>query len=336
MKQLVDDQHHTIKVKLEDNERAKAQREKTRAPEDETIANESSQDNYEDIFGAGGMLYGREEEDGHGEEDVVAESLRAQAQHAHDTCGMAQIPKEEQIRRLNEKLQTIGRQVVNVGDNGDCLFEAACVQYQSNAENRAAFMASAQDLRHQIAAWYRENRMALTQDPTLRALAPEAQNRRKWKSICQKITKPHEWGGEREIIAIASLTQCAVTIVPTVGDTLTYPPRRSDGSVVDSGNLPRMTLGYINGLHYTATRIIAVEADANEDRMDEIAEQDVEADIEERADGIEDQDADTVERVGPRCYICEGVATESTATICPECGQHIHYTCFPDGLPMTD
>jgi len=127
MKQLVDDQHHTIKVKLEDNERAKAQREKTRAPEDETIANESSQDNYEDIFGAGGMLYGREEEDGHGEEDVVAESLRAQAQHAHDTCGMAQIPKDEQIRRLNEKLQTIGRQVVNVGDNGDCLFETACV-----------------------------------------------------------------------------------------------------------------------------------------------------------------------------------------------------------------
>ena len=155
MKKMADDQDHVVKVKPEDNERAKAQREKPRAQKD-ALANDSADDDFQDMFGPGGMRYGREEV------DIVAESIRTQEQHAQDTCGMAQIPKREQIKRLNEKLQTIGREVVDVGENGDCLFEAARVQYQSIVDNREAFMASAQDLRHQIAAWYRENRMVLT------------------------------------------------------------------------------------------------------------------------------------------------------------------------------
>ena len=87
----------------------------------------------------------------------------------------------------------LGREVVDVGENGDCLFEAARVQYQSIVDTREAFMQSAQALRHQIAAWYRDNRMVLTKRPDLSALAPDAQNLTKWESICKQITEPGVW-----------------------------------------------------------------------------------------------------------------------------------------------
>ena len=76
----------------------------------------------EEMFGPGWMRYGREEI---ADTAVLAESLRAQQQHSRDTCGMADVPKEEQIRRLNEKLRLVRRTALDVGDAGDCLFEAA-------------------------------------------------------------------------------------------------------------------------------------------------------------------------------------------------------------------
>ncbi len=67
-------------------------------------------------------------------------------------------------------------------------------------------------------------------------------------------------------------------------DSHVYPKGETHGSAVDSGR--RLTLGYINGLHYTATRTIDAEAGA----------------IEEKADATEEKDDDAAELAGPRCY----------------------------------
>jgi hypothetical protein len=137
MKELCDKQVRTVQVMQEKNKRAKAKREKSVCAREAGQANDptdSSQDIFltdsaaEDIFGPGGMRYGREEID---EAAVRADSERAEQQHIRNTCGMAKVPKHEQINRLNQKLMPFRRTVLDVGDAGDCMFEAARHQHNN-------------------------------------------------------------------------------------------------------------------------------------------------------------------------------------------------------------
>jgi hypothetical protein len=99
MKELRDKQVRIVQVKQEKNERAKAKRENGVCAREAGQANDptpdSSQDAFlsnsaaEDIFGPGGMRYGREEIE---EAALLAESARAQQQHIRNTCGMAEVP----------------------------------------------------------------------------------------------------------------------------------------------------------------------------------------------------------------------------------------------------
>jgi len=119
---------------------------------------------------------------------------------------MADVPKQEQIRRLNEKLRLFRRTALDVGDAGDCLFEAACEQYKQLPDQPPLhFMRSAQALREMIASWCRANREALAKSPIVASLAPDVKDPAKWDSYCKKIAKPREWGDQLEILAIASL-----------------------------------------------------------------------------------------------------------------------------------
>jgi len=67
-------------------------------------------------------------------------------------------------------------------------------------------MDSVQALREMLASWYRANREALAKSPIVVALAPDVTDPAKWDSCCKQIAEPGVWGGELEIIAIASLT----------------------------------------------------------------------------------------------------------------------------------
>ena len=158
MKDLRDKQVRTVQVKKEENEQAKAKRENGACTREAGQANDptdSSQDIFltdsaaEDIFGPGGMRYGREEID---EAAVRADSERAEQQHIRNTCGMAKVPKHEQINRLSQKLKPFRRKVLDVGDAADCMFEAARDQYnQLPDQPRLDFMYSVQALREMIA-----------------------------------------------------------------------------------------------------------------------------------------------------------------------------------------
>jgi len=104
---------------------------------------------------------------------------------------MADVPKQEQIRRLNEKLRLFRRTALDVGDAGDCLFEAACEQYKQLPDQPPLhFMRSAQALREMIASWCRANREALAKSPIVASLAPDVKDPAKWDSYCKKIAKP--------------------------------------------------------------------------------------------------------------------------------------------------
>jgi len=242
MKDLNDEQDRIVQVKNEENEKAKAKREKGARAREASPANDptpdSSQDFFlpenaqEEIFGPVGMRYGREEI---AEAAVLAESVRAQQQHSRDTGGMADVPKEEQIRRLNEKLRLVRRTVLDVGDAGDCLFEAACAQYKQLPDQPTLhFMRSAQALREMVASWYRTNREVLAKSPFAASLAPDAQDPVKWEAYCKKIAKAREWGDQLEVLAIASLTNCVVTLVLTGGESQTYSPITQDGEITGS------------------------------------------------------------------------------------------------------
>jgi hypothetical protein len=93
-------------------------------------------------------------------------------------------------------------------------------------------------------------------------LAPHAQDPAKWDAYCKKIANTRAWGDELEVLAIASLTNCVVTLVLTVGDCQTY-SLIQDGETTASTGLPQLFLGYINGLHYTATREIGTDAETD-------------------------------------------------------------------------
>jgi hypothetical protein len=197
-------------------------------------------------------------------------------------------------------------------------------------------MDSAKALREMIASWYRANRETLAKSPIVVSLAPHFTDPAKWDSYCKMIAEPGEWGDQLEILAIASLTNCAVTIVQTVGESQTYSPLTQDGEITGSTGLPELFLGYINGLHYTATSQIGtnVENDVEADTHGSGSggANDVEADTHGNGSGGA-ADAGRDDSAAPLCYICKTIAKEGTAAVCPECNMHVSTTCLMRRTP---
>jgi hypothetical protein len=184
------------------------------------------------------------------------------------TQGMSSLTRHEQMHELNGKLMLHGLEAFDVRDDGNCLFLAVAKVLNQDASPEEMEESAAQ-LRAEMVALMRR-RAGLSPMPASICLmpglvdgTPEAKEQFDTLEIVDeaqiaRFAQDKEWGDERclQYLPWCPSVRCNIRVFPVVG------PNEGALCAYVTGTPKTLAIGYINNVHFTATRETTVASAA--------------------------------------------------------------------------
>ena len=205
--------------------------------------------------------------DGHEKDEALLAALHdsklTHQQHSSDTSGLSDVPRRTQIEMLNAQLLSFLRVVVDVPDDGDCLFLALIHMW--NAEvgvngPEAPWIVQARERGESISSTPTAQahqlllRKAMVED-MLAQLEQKTGEVTFTADDARKFKEPCEWGDEVCMPPLTRVLRANIKVIPVqpLEHELYYEFLDADGTPSEY----TLVIGWINGLHYTATERIS-------------------------------------------------------------------------------